>query len=296
MSLSTDHLNENVKQLLLLPDEERMRAIYRPRWIGYTKAKAILERLNKLLNHPKTHRMPNLLIVGDTNNGKTMIINRFESFNPANDNPNGDSIIVPTLIVQSPESPDEGRFYNSILEKLSVAYGKRDIADHKKYQVLTIFKRIGLKMLIIDELQDIMAGSLLKQRQMLIAIKHLGNELKIPIVGVGTRDAFNAIQTDPQLANRFESFLLTKWEIGNDYLSLLASFERMLPLKKPSNLINTELAIKLLNMSEGIIGELAAILNKATEEAIRTKQENISLALLDKLEWLSPSERKWKLF
>lgn len=296
MNLSTEHLNENVKQLLLLPDEERMRAIYRPRWIGYTKAKAILERLNKLLNHPKTHRMPNLLIVGDTNNGKTMIINRFESFNPANDNPNGDSIIVPTLIVQSPESPDEGRFYNSILEKLSVAYGKRDIADHKKYQVLTIFKHIGLKMLIIDELQDIMAGSLLKQRQMLIAIKHLGNELKIPIVGVGTRDAFNAIQTDPQLANRFESFLLTKWEVGNDYLSLLASFERMLPLKKPSNLINTELAIKLLNMSEGIIGELATILNKATEEAIRTKQENISLALLDKLEWLSPSERKWKLF
>jgi len=30
-----------------------------------------------------------------------------------------------------------------------------------------------------------------------------GNELKIPLVGVGTIDAVRAIQTDPQLANRF---------------------------------------------------------------------------------------------
>lgn len=296
MSKSANHLNENVKHLLSLTDEERIQSIYRPRWIGYTKAKTVLTKLDKLLNYPKTHRMPNLLIVGDTNNGKTMIINRFQASNPSFDNPDGESAIVPMLIVQSPESPDEGRFYSSILEKLSVPYGKRDIQDHKKYQVLTIFKRIGLKMLIIDELQDIMAGSLLKQRQMLVAIKHLGNELKIPIVGVGTRDAFNAIQTDPQLANRFESVLLTKWEVDSEYLSLLASFERMLPLKKPSNLVNTELAIKLLSMSEGIIGELSTILNKATEEAIKTKRESISLRLLEKLEWLTPSERKWKLF
>jgi hypothetical protein len=34
--------------------------------------------------------------------------------------------------------------------------------------------------------------------------QYLGNELKLPIVAVGTQDAFNAISTDPQLANRFE--------------------------------------------------------------------------------------------
>lgn len=294
MKQSTDHLNESAQQALALSDQERIKRINRPRWIGYTTAKSILAKLDTLLNYPKTHRMPNLLIVGDTNNGKSMIVNRFQAINPAHDNPRGEGVILPVLIVQSPEAPDEGRFYNAILEKLSAPYRVKDAADQKKYQVIAISKRVGLKILIIDELQDIMAGPLLKQRQLLVAIKHLGNELQIPIVGVGIKDAFNAIQTDPQLANRFEPALLPKWTINKDYLSLLTSFERMLPLKKPSNLINTDLALKLLSMSEGVIGELATILNKAAQEAIANKQESISLQLLDKLDWHSPSERKWK--
>jgi hypothetical protein len=80
----------------------------------------------------------------------------------------------------------------------------------------------------------VLAGRLLKQRQFLNVIKHLGNELQIPIVAAGTQDAFNAIQTDPQLANRFETAGLRRWTMGEDYLRLLASFEVALPLEQRS--------------------------------------------------------------
>src|SRR6266568_4956726 len=71
------HLGAAARGVLDLPAAERIDHMRRPRWIGYTRAKQLLDKLDDLLTHPKTHRMPNLLIVGDTNAGKTMLANRF---------------------------------------------------------------------------------------------------------------------------------------------------------------------------------------------------------------------------
>jgi hypothetical protein len=43
-----------------------------------------------------------------------------------------------------------------------------------------------------------------EQRRALNLLKLLTNELKIVIVAVGTSDAFHALQTDVQVASRFE--------------------------------------------------------------------------------------------
>jgi hypothetical protein len=90
--------------------------------------------------------------------------------------------------------------------------------------VLRLLATVEVKLLIIDEAQHVLAGPLLRQRQFLNVIKHLGNKLQLPIVAAGTQDALNAIQTDPQLAHRFEPAVLRRWTMGEDYLRLLASF------------------------------------------------------------------------
>ena len=43
----------------------------------YARAEYINGRLEDLMQRPGSHRMPNLLVVGDTNNGKTALVNRF---------------------------------------------------------------------------------------------------------------------------------------------------------------------------------------------------------------------------
>lgn len=296
----TDRLIEKAKLALELSDEERIDLILRERWVRYVKAKEILDKLDELLIYPKRHRMPNLLIVGDTNNGKTMIASRFQQLHPIDENVDGDAIVCPVILVQAPPTPDEGRFYDEILRKLSAPFKPKDPPGKKLFQVLTISDRVKLKMLIIDEIQDILAGSLRNQHKFRNAIKHLGNELQIPIVGVGTQEAFNAIQTDPQLANRFMPISLPRWEIGdtvkckkNPYLKLLSSFESVLPLKEQSNLTESRVALKLLNMSEGLIGELSAILNEAAVKAIRSKKERIDVNILNDINFIPPSDRKW---
>lgn len=289
------HLNDNAIELLNLSDDERIYKIRSERWIGYPKAKQVLAKLEDLLIYPRTHRMPNLLIVGDTNNGKTMLAQRFKSLHPAVDNPEGQGVSVPVLLVQAPPVPDEGRLYNAILESLFAPYRPSERVDKKQFQVIKLLRYIGLKVLIIDEIHHILAGNMNRQKAFLNVIKYLGNELEISIVGVGTKDAFRALQTDPQLSNRFEPVALPRWELDQNFQRLLASFERMLPLHNSSHIAQHDLASILYAMSEGYIGELSRLLSAACTLAIQSKSEQITAKLLNQLDWTPPSKRKRQL-
>lgn len=286
------HLLAKTAAYLERPDNERIAYIRSPRWIGYDAAKKILERLEALLEHPKSHRMPNLLIVGNTNNGKTKLVKRFCSQHPPQDNKDGESIVAPVIFVQAPPVPDEGRFYNAILSVLFAPYNPADRVDRKQYQALKLMREVGVRMLVIDEVHHILAGSLARQRAFLNVIKFLGNELEIPIVGVGTRDAFRAIETDPQLANRFDTSSLPRWNNDDDYIRLLMTFEKMLPLRNPSGLDDPALADRIYAMSEGYIGEISRILVEAAVLAVKTGKEMIDRPLLGAIGWVSPSERR----
>jgi hypothetical protein len=286
------HLSSAARGALDLPAAERIDHIRRPRWIGYTRAKQLLGKLDDLLTHPKTHRMPNLLIVGDTNAGKTMLANRFAQLHPADDNPEGEAAIVPVLAIQSPPGPDESRFYNAILEALFAPYNPRERAAHKQVQVLRILKGVGLRMLIIDEVHNVLTGPVNKQRQFLNVLKYLGNDLQIPLVGLGTKEALRAIQADPQLANRFEPAALPPWQLNQEFQMLLASFEQVLPLRKASRLADEQMARQLLMLSEGSLGELSVLLTSAAVYAVQSGVERIDEKVLAAIDWIPPSERR----
>ena len=291
-SAELKHFSVQAAQCLELSVEERIERIRAPRWIGYPRAQAVMAKLEDLLTYPRSHRMPNLLLVGETNNGKTMLVERFRSRHPAHDNPQGSGVRVPVLVIQAPPTPDEGRFYNAILERLFAPYRPHDRVDRKQAQVLKLLNYVELKMLVVDEVHHILAGNLNKQRAFLNVLKYLGNELKVPIVGVGTKDAFRAIQTDPQLANRFEPAVLPRWNFDTNFLRLLASFERMLPLRKPSLLYDASIATRLHSMSEGYLGELATLLNQAAIAAVQSGSECIDQSILNDLKWIAPTDRR----
>lgn len=286
------HLSPKAVELLARSDEERVAYIRQPRWIGYPRANEILEKLEELLIFPQSHRMPNCLVYGETNNGKTMLVQRFFDRHKPDDNEDGESAIVPVLYVQAPPVPDEGRLYNSILEKLFAPYKPSDRADRKEFQTIKLMREVGVRMLIIDELHHLIAGSSTKQKAFLNVIKHLGNELQIPMVGVGTKEAIFALATDQQLMNRFDREELSLWQNDEEYLQLLSAFERTFPLRKPSFLIEMDLADQIYAMGEGYLGETSRLLIAAGVEAIKTGKEQIDKRLLKSLRWSPPSDRR----
>lgn len=276
--------------------EVRIEKIRGTRWIDYSLAHSIVDKLEDLMTAPKIHRMPNLLIIGETNNGKSMIVNRFASrhkptIHYAPEVPSS----FPVLLIQAPNVPDEGRFYNAVLSTIYAPFRQSSRVGQLQRQVLQLLDSICVRILVIDEIHNILAGSTAKQRQFRNMLKNLGNELAIPIVAVGTQDAYFAIQADRQLENRFEPVVVPKWSMGTEFLRLLASFEKVLALEKVSNLAETAMAIKILSMSEGTIGELSTLLTRAAIHAIRTGTEHITPKVLDGCGYSGPSVRRKRL-
>jgi len=291
----SSHLKPDVAELLLLSDEERIEKVRSDRWIGYPVAKNIMRKLEDLMVYPRKNRMPSMLIVGESNNGKTSLVKRFCRKHPAEDNPKGEGVLAPVIYIQAPPVPDEARLYNTLLDSVFATYKANERVDRKQFQVVKMLRFVELKVLVIDEIHSILAGQIHKQRAFLNVLKYLSNELQISIVAAGTKDAFRAMQTEPQIANRFEPVELPRWKLDESFLRLLVSFERMLPLHLPSKLHSNDLSTKLFTMCEGNIGELARVLSDASVEAINTQKEQITSQILDDIGWVTPSKRKRQL-
>ena len=272
--------------------EERVTHIHANRWIQYPRAEQVLAKLEESLALPQMHRMPNVLLVGDTNNGKTALIRRFSQKHLPEFDPQQSASSIPLIIIQAPPAPEERRFYQAILSQVFEPFRPSHSAGHLQHQVLRLLSTVQTKMLIIDEIHHILAGPLLKQRHFLNVIKYLGNELRIPIVAIGTHDAFHAIATDEQLANRFEPMILQRWTMNADYLRLLASFEQLFALQQSSSLPEPALARKILHISGGTIGEISSLLRQAAIEAIDRGTEQITGELLDSCGYMSPLQRR----
>ena len=291
-----DHLSPKAREALSLSNEERIRYIQEDRWVGYTRANEIITKLEDLLVHPKVGRMPNMLIIGKTNNGKSHLVKHFHALHPASDNPVGEGIIVPVLYIEAPDKPDISSLYSTILNMLCVPHKVHEKEDVKRDQVISVLKKINLGVIVIDELHNLIAGSLLKQRAYLNALRYLGNQIQRSIIGVGTVEALRAVQIDDQLSNRFMPEVLPTWQLDMEFLRLLASLERIVPLRDPSNLTEKTMAMKLHAWSEGTIGELSKLLNMAAIWAIRNTKTGVPERIDDKAinacGFIAPSRRK----
>jgi hypothetical protein len=123
-------------------------------------------------------------------------------------------------------------------------------------------------------------------------LRWLGNELQVPLIAVGTAEALHAIQSDDQLANRFEPIRLPPWRNGEEYRQLLSTLEALLPLRLPSQLAGAALAEKILSAAEGILGEVVSIVTRAATRAVASGTESITAKLIDETGFISPSQRR----
>lgn len=245
--------------------------------------------------------MPNLLIIGPTNNGKSMMVEKFCRVYPPIMKPvyyknevANELIEMPILSVQMLPVPDLRRFYDSILTKIRLSGGQARMLFNSspvENVIINVLNYYNVKMLIIDEIHNILAGRNDKQHEFLNALRYLGNASKIPIVCIGTKDAYLAIRSDAQLENRFEPFLISAWKAGQEYESLLASIVSVLPLRRSSNLNHPSISRYILEKSDGILGEIFTLIRRAAIEALHSGHEMIDESVLRGIDYHSPAER-----
>lgn len=294
-------LTTETKEILLKTDEERFQYISKTYWIDYPIASDILQKMEDLIRYERDKiRVTSILLVGSSNNGKTSLLDRFKTLHKNYDlnlctieeqrekyfseyHATG----MPVVYIIAPTEVTEGRLYSEILSTLNAEYKERDTTAAKKKLVEHYFNSLNVEMLIIDEIHNILGASPLKRNAMMDTIKNLSNQLKIPIVLSGTKDALRAISTNSQISSRFRPMYLTKWKMNKDFITLLATILSMLPLKKKSNILNKNAAELVLEMSEGYIGEIINLLKESAIYAIRTGSEQITIDELKKCDFNS---------
>jgi len=286
------HLNDTASALLHSTDEERIYAIREGTWLAYPTAKRILGLMEELLSYPTITRMPNLLLIAPSFNGKTSILERFMSLHPPDEDPTKEVTLFPVVRVEMPPSPDTNDFYTRILEQLNAPF-KHTSPEREKYsQIKTLFKKMSVKMLIIDEIHHLLSGGKVRQSQFRNALKSLGNETRVVIVAAGIDEAYNAFIADPQMSSRFPPVVLPSWKAGKEFASLLMTMENRIPLKNPSGLKAPELMLTIHSRSEGTIGDMCDLVKELAVDAIRTKAEKITLEQAKKFVWVPPSKRR----
>lgn len=285
-----EHIHPDFRDVMTSSDESRLNFIDQPRWVGYDRAREALDTLQGLMNKPRQPRMPNLLLVGEPNNGKTTLVKRFaalcgEGFVDENVEP-----VKPMIIAEAPPSADEKSLYISILERFWAPYRPSSPVSQLRYQCIHQLRYCKVRILIIDEFHSLLTGTTVKQREVMNALKLLCNEVGIPIVGVGTRDAVRVLHTDPQHASRFDVLTLPLWELNEEFQTLLAGFERVLPLQKPSMISMPGPATLIHAISRGNLGDVRRLLNECARQAIKQGTEQITEQLIRSNAWLQPTK------
>lgn len=276
------HLSAEARAVTELDDDRRIAHLAEDRWIDYPRARETLQELERLVRCPERTRMPGLLLHGESNIGKSMIIQKFLRAHPAREfNTETGLLQVDVLAVEMPSAPQERRLYGQLLMALNAPYRPGDRLAAVEFTALTLLRKVAPRMIVVDEVHNLLAGTAHEQRASLNLLKFLSNQLKCAIVVLGTRDALAAMQTDAQIASRFPGLELPRWQENEDLRGFLAGFERQLPLKQASRIAASRAMVSaIMSATGGITGQIGDLLARAAEAAIRTKKECITPELL----------------
>ncbi len=273
--LDLSHLASATREQAFLDAKSRIKLVQTARWVGFDRAQLAVEELERRYHYPSCARMPCMLLYGDSGMGKTMIAEKMERQHPSTYEERRGITLRPVVSVQMPPNPDERRFYTRMLEVLGAPYSIRDQIGALEGRALHLLKSIGTKLLFIDEVHHLLAGSQREQRRALNLLKFVANELKIVVVVVGTQDAFHALQTDAQVASRFEPLLIPRWTATDAFRAFVVAYGKLLPLRKASSFGEPAMIQTLIKHSGGVTGRVTWLLGRAAERAIEEGSERI---------------------
>ncbi|WP_244301382.1 TniB family NTP-binding protein [Stappia sp. P2PMeth1] len=269
------HLASGAAVLANSPNETRIRAIRSDRWVGFDRARRVLRHLDGLCDHPPSTRPPGLAIYGHSGMGKTMLVEKFKRDHPPIIDHSTGVESMPVLAITLTSRPTERRIYGQLLMAMGASINERLTLMELEIRTVLLLKSNNVRVLVFDEVHNLLAGTPREQRVILQLLRYLSNEIKASLVCLGVSEARDAIAGDTQLARRLDQFVLPRWKADEEFQELVTAILRSLPLKLPSALSSQSLR-HLSRLGDGITARVFGILNELAIEAIQDGTERIT--------------------
>lgn len=278
---SRAHLNPRIRQWLDEPQHQRIVKILGDRIIIYPGLERILEEAHWLVLEPRCSRARGIIIQGCSNSGKTEITKTIQRHYPidAVDTPSNRRPRV--LMISMSGARTTKAVLNRILERTGVPISRRYTTGDHETLVIQILRKMNCRLLMLDEVQDVLNFQESEQIRVFEVIKHLMNELGMPVLALGADRAVDAFRADGHLAARFESISIPRWTEGEEFAQFLRTHEEFLPLKFRSDLARPEMQKLLIKRTGGILGNIVMLLKKLALNAVVSGEERITRAALD---------------
>jgi SpoVK/Ycf46/Vps4 family AAA+-type ATPase len=259
--------------------DDRISLIQLDIWIGFPRAEQVLDRLQNLIEAPRQTRMPGLLVHGASGIGKTMIARNLSRRYAPEYDPMAGVTHTPLLLLQAPPAPDERRYYLHILAAVgapatAIAVRSQNVAS-LEVRVIALLRDLGLRIIMIDEVHNLLAGTHREQRRFLNVLRYLSNELEVSLVCFGVSEAVDAIRGDVQLARRLDEHHLPNWRDDSEFSNMIQTLIAAMPLEKKSNLKVKSLR-QILALTGGITSRVFSLVKDLAIDAIRSGEKCIT--------------------
>lgn len=281
-----DHLLDHVRPHLDHGTAGRIAYIQAPRWIGHQVAVTAHARLAELLLRQPSLRTRGLMLVGPYGNGKTMIAERFAVGHLKTAEQQR------SWVVQTREGAGLAHFYGSILQALRAPTGSSRDVGRKAEQIDHLLDRLKPRILIFDEFHNALRGRARDVEAVLAFRRRSGRQFDLSPVLIGEVAIYDFINQTAEMATRFDLHAVPRWQYGEEFLALLDSLESALPLARASDLSDEPVARTIFRLSEGLIGEIVAIVSAAAAAAVRSGEERITKSGIEALNYVPVTKRR----
>ena len=276
-----DHLDEKTQGLMVLPGAQRGHHMLVERFFTHDRLTPILEHIEFLRYSPPQTRAAGLVVSGDPGSGKSMLASAVKRRYGPQPSDGVNAASMPVLTISMTNAREAKTMYSRILEALGVPDAVRYVGSDRERRALQVCRAAGVRLLVVDEIQDVLTSTARQQRIALDTIKFLMNELSLPIVALGTARAPQAMQVDEHLNARMSVRTLPVWTNDVFLTNFLDAFERVLPLAKHSHLSSPAIASVLLRVSKGQLSDLVKCLCYAAAHAANEGTERVLPAALE---------------
>ncbi|ELB2758296.1 TniB family NTP-binding protein [Vibrio alginolyticus] len=257
-------------------DIDSLLADFHQSFVVYPDVEKIFEGLDWIVRRSQFGKFtPSMLITGGTGAGKTSVVETY-----LNNHFSASEVLITRV------RPSFVETLIWAIEKLNVSYNRRSKCSEIGLQDYFIdsVKKSGLKLLIIEEAQELFECASVKERQKIRdRLKMISDECRLPIVFVGIPTA-KLILEDSQWDRRImvkrelPYISITGEESLDVYIDLLEGIEQQLPISVQPELSDMEIAMRLLAASKGMLSLIKELVGYAFELALLEGKSQITKA------------------